>query len=69
VLPDAQTVLDVMSAADQLAVMGPRRLELLRSGQVSWADLSMRRSTIGWRDSYVPRPVRDLAGLTLSGAG
>jgi hypothetical protein len=69
VLPDAQTVLDVMSAADQLAVMGPQRLELLRTGQVSWADLSMRRSTIGWRDSSAPRPVRDLAGLTLSGAG
>lgn len=63
VLPDARTRFDQLAPADQLAVMGPARLELLRSGAVRWEDLAARRSTSGWRDSYVPRPVRDLPRL------
>lgn len=64
-LPDARAVFDAMPEADQVAVMGAPRLDLLRSGQMQWGDLSVRRSTIGWRDSYAPRPVRDLAAAAV----
>lgn len=59
-LPDARAVFDALPEADQLAIMGPRRLELLRFGQVGWADLSQRRPSPEWRTSYGVRPVRDL---------
>ena len=60
-LPDAETVFQALPADDQLAIMGGARLELLRSGRASWGDLASRRSTSGWRDSFAPTPVRDLA--------
>lgn len=60
-LPDAQSVFRGLPEADQLAVMGARRLEALRSGATAWADLSARRTTPGWRDSYTVTPLRDLA--------
>lgn len=60
VLPDAKAWFNALPEADQLAVMGPGRLALLRSGQIEWDDLATRRSTPGWRDSYAPTPVRDL---------
>lgn len=60
-LPDARTVFKGLPEADQLAVMGPARLAALDSGRASWDDLSMRRTTPGWRDSYAPRPARDFA--------
>lgn len=49
-----------LSRADQDAVFGPARAELVRTGQVAWADLAVRRTTPGWRASYAPTPVRDL---------
>jgi SPP1 gp7 family putative phage head morphogenesis protein len=60
ILPDAQSVFDALPEADQLAVMGRDRLALLRSGKVAWSDLSVNRSTPGWRDSFAPRPTKDL---------
>jgi SPP1 gp7 family putative phage head morphogenesis protein len=60
-LPDARVVFDALPEADQLAVMGPARLAALRDGTASWEDLARRRTTTGWRDSYAPTPVRDLA--------
>lgn len=60
VLQDAQTVFKALPEADQLAIMGRARLDALRSGRAQWGDLSMRRTTRGWRDSYTPTPVRDL---------
>lgn len=59
-LPDAEQTFAGLPRADQLAVMGPARLQLLDSGQVSFTDLTTTRSTPGWRDSSVPTPVRDL---------
>ena len=49
-----------LSQADQLAVMGRARLDALNAG-TPFADLTTRRQTDGWRDSYAPTPVRDLA--------
>jgi SPP1 gp7 family putative phage head morphogenesis protein len=59
-IPDARTAFRAMPEGDQLAVMGPTRLRMLRDGTASWDDLSVRRSTEGWRDSYHARSVTDL---------
>lgn len=59
-MPDAQDVFATLSREDQLAVMGRRRLELLDSGDIDWSDLAVKRTTKGWRDSFVPTPVGDL---------
>lgn len=57
VIPDAQQVFADLSPADQMAVMGPGRLDALQSGRMGWDDLSARRTTDGWRDSYGVAPV------------
>jgi hypothetical protein len=61
-LPDAKAKFAGLPEADQLAIMGPARLELLRSGEAKWEDLATRRSTTGWRDSWAPTPVKNLGG-------
>lgn len=60
-VPDAQVTFAGLPERDQLAVMGAQRLQLLRSGRASWADLSQRRTVSGWRDSFAPTPVVQLA--------
>ncbi|WP_275779688.1 phage minor head protein [Paenarthrobacter sp. Y-19] len=60
VTPDAETVFNNLTPETQQAIMGRQRLELLQSGQVSWADLSTKQSTAGWRDSYTATPVKAL---------
>jgi hypothetical protein len=52
-----------LSRRDQLKILGRTRHELWRSGAIAWDRLAVRRSTAGWRDSYVPRPVADLQRL------
>lgn len=47
----------------QLAIMGRERLELLQSGRIGWSDLSVKRTSDGWRDSYAPRSVKALRAL------
>lgn len=61
VLPDAKAWFDGLPDEDQVAIMGKPRLALLRSGKASWDDLTVKRTTSGWRDSWAPRPVSDLA--------
>lgn len=60
VVPDAQATFRALPRDDQLAVMGKARLDLLDSGDATWADLSQRRTTSGWRDSFAPTPVSAL---------
>jgi SPP1 gp7 family putative phage head morphogenesis protein len=60
-LPDAETMFRALPKADQVAIMGKARLDLLDNGNASWGDLSRRRATDGWRDSFAPTPVSDLA--------
>lgn len=62
VFPDAQEWFDAQPAAVQREIMGPARLELLKSGQVSWSDLASKRVSPGWRDSIAPTTVRALTG-------
>lgn len=59
-LPDAQTKFAALPREQQLAVMGPKRLQLLDDGDVDWSELSTRKTNPGWRDSQVVTPVRDL---------
>lgn len=61
VLADGETTFKGLPEADQLAIMGRGRLDALTSGRASWSDLSTRRSTDGWRDSYAPTPLHRLA--------
>ena len=61
ILPDAKQVFDGLPREDQVAIMGTKKLELLQSGKAYWADLSKRRTTPGWRDSFAPTPASDLA--------
>lgn len=59
-IPDARARFAALSPADQAAIMGPGRLDLLTSGRIQWDDLATTRTNHGWRDSTTPTPVRDL---------
>ncbi len=59
-LPDAHAWYDQQDVATQTKIMGPGRQQMLASGSVGWDDLSRRRTTTGWRDSYTPTPLKDL---------
>lgn len=58
-LPDAQKTFDALPREEQLAIMGPTRLDALDNG-AKLADMSTLRKTSGWRDSYGPTPVSAL---------
>lgn len=57
---NAEAVFNNLTPDTQKNIMGAQRLELLQSGQISWADLSTKHSTDGWRDSFTATPVKDL---------
>jgi len=63
VLPDGEKTFNKLSAADQLAIFGPGRLDLYRSGAVTWGQLATWRDTPQWRRSNQPTTVRDLRVL------
>lgn len=63
-MPDARTTFDRMPQADQLKVMGPKRLELLDAGDIDWADLSTLRTNPTWRDSYGVTPLKSLTSAS-----
>lgn len=58
--PDAKAAFDALDQAAQRKIMGPRRLALLNSGQITIADLSRRRPSEAWRMSYIPATVGQL---------
>lgn len=60
IMPNAQATFRALPKADQLHIMGPARLQMLDRGDITWADLSRRRTTSGWRDSYTTVPLKDL---------
>lgn len=63
VLLDGEQAFNRLSRADQFTVMGPGRLELYRSGAVTWDDLATWRDTPTWRRSNQPTTVRGLRVL------
>jgi hypothetical protein len=59
-VPDGRALFDSLPEAEQVEIMGRRRLALLRSGDITWEDLPELRTTSGWRDSWGTRSIRDL---------
>lgn len=57
---DARAWFDTLSTGQQAALMGRARLQMLRSGRVSWDDLAVRHRDPGWRDSYQVATVQQL---------
>ena len=53
-LPDARTQFSELTDEQQREVLGPRRFEAWAAGKFPMDSWSRRRSTDGWRDSYVP---------------
>lgn len=60
IIPDSRQTFDSLPQDERLQVMGPQRLALLDSGEISWSDLATTRHTDGWRDSVIPTPVKEL---------
>ena len=60
ILPSSRDWFDAQPQEDRLFIMGKTRLDLLYSGKVSWDDLTTKRATPGWRDSWAPTPIKDL---------
>lgn len=59
-IEDGEEWFDRQPEAAQLKIMGPARLDAIKSGRATVADMSTRRRTRGWRDSIVPTPIGDL---------
>lgn len=59
-MPSAREWYDGLSKEEQQGIMGPTRQQLLADGKIGWDDLSARRSTAGWRDSFTPTPISSL---------
>ena len=58
--PDAQAWFDTLPPATQERIAGAARLAAYLDGKASWEDLVTKRSNPGWRDSWVPTPVKTL---------
>jgi F like protein len=64
---DARAWFDALPERDQVAIMGRTRLDLLNAGTVTWDELTTRRTTPGWRDSWVMTPISHLLGQSSAG--
>lgn len=53
-LPDATAVFDDLPAASQRDILGPKRFDAWMSGDYPMSAWATKRTTPGWRDSYVP---------------
>lgn len=60
--PDAKEWFDNLTPATQAEILGPGKLKLLQDGDITWHDLSTKRSTPRWRDSYGVTPLKNLQG-------
>lgn len=60
IYPDRDAWWDSLTESTQRQILGPGRYELMQSGRITWADLSVKRSADGWRDSYVAPSLRSL---------
>lgn len=52
-LPDSTAIFDGLPAADQVHILGRRRYDAWRAGDYPMDSWATKRSTPGWRDSYV----------------
>ena len=68
--PDADARFTSLGPADQLEILGPKRYAAWVAGEHPMTAWAVRRSTDGWRDSYVVAGVGDVgAGRTGGGGG
>jgi SPP1 gp7 family putative phage head morphogenesis protein len=58
---DGRAEFDQLPAARQLEIMGPTRLQGLKSGRVDWGELAYLKHNTGWRDAFYATPVRDIS--------
>jgi SPP1 gp7 family putative phage head morphogenesis protein len=63
-LPNAESVFRALSRDEQLAIVGPTRLAALDAG-IPFKAMAKKRTTKGWRDSFVPRPASHMARATM----
>lgn len=54
---NSREVFDRLPRDAKARILGPTRLEALDKGAIRWEDLSIKRRTPAWRDSYGPIPV------------
>lgn len=59
---DGREVFNGLPAARQLEIMGPTRLQGLKTGRIEWGELAETRRNPGWRSAQYSRPVSDFAG-------
>ena len=55
--PDARAWFDQQPTNVQTQIMGAERLARLRSGDLDWGRLAVRRPNPDWRPSYAVRPL------------
>jgi hypothetical protein len=60
-VPNARDKFNNLPVEDQLRILGPARLAMLRDGRIGWDDLAVLRDTPAWRPSWRPATVRALA--------
>lgn len=67
-MPDAGARFEALSPAEQSAVLGPKRYQAWLDGIYPIEEWAARRTTPGWRDSYVvsPAPSGGLAAASLA---
>lgn len=63
-----QAWFEALPEREQVAIMGPERLRLLRAGAISWDDLASLVQNPGWRPSWQITPVRDLRTRAVAAA-
>lgn len=51
---------DTLHEDTKRGILGPGKYRLMADGDIGWADLSVKRSADGWRDSYVTPPLAHL---------
>jgi SPP1 gp7 family putative phage head morphogenesis protein len=56
-----QTEFNKLPAARQLEIMGPTRLQGLKTGRLDWDELAYLKHNDGWRDAYYATPVHAIA--------
>lgn len=59
-MPDSREWFDNLTPDTQQKIMGKARLQAFNDGKVSWDQLSTRKATPGWRDSYHVTPLKEL---------
>lgn len=61
-IPDARAWFDGLTEDSQREIMGPGRLKLYQDGVASWEDMTTKRETPAWRDSWGVPTVAQLKG-------